>query len=298
VALLAVNLLIPQVARIPATLDAVRHARWQWLPAIAVAAAGSYLMAAVALLGAAARRLPLGRSWVVQIASAFTNRVLPAGLGGMATNVRYLEAAGTPRAAAVTAVSVQSAAGFLVHLIAVLVIVPVVSSTNVHLRFSGPDLPDNWPYLIGSIGFLTVTGLLRWGSLLRRHLGPPLGSAVAGLAAVVRKPSALAALFGGCTGVTLCYALALTAACRAFSLDLPISTVAAVFLSASAVGAVAPTPGGLGAIEAALVAGLVAAGAPAAPGVAAVLTYRLITYWLPLLPGVIAYRRLRRREVL
>jgi undecaprenyl-diphosphatase len=67
-----------------------------------------------------------------------------------------------------------------------------------------------------------------------------------------------------------------------------------VYLGAAAIGSVAPTPGGLGALEAALAAGFVAAGAPSGPAVATVLTYRLITYWLPVLPGVVFYRLLRR----
>ena len=47
-----------------------------------------------------------------------------------------------------------------------------------------------------------------------------------------------------------------------------------------------PTPGGLGAIEAALVAGLTGVGMDPAIAVAAVLSYRLATYWLPILPGL------------
>ena len=56
-----------------------------------------------------------------------------------------------------------------------------------------------------------------------------------------------------------------------------------------------PTPGGLGAIEAALVAGLTGIGLPPGPAVSAVLTYRLATYWLPVVPGWAALRILQRR---
>jgi undecaprenyl-diphosphatase len=174
----------------------------------------------------------------------------------------------------------------------------MLGSRNVHLHFSGPDLPDKWPYLVGSIVVLTVLGLLRWGTYFRRRLGPALRSAIAGLVAVGRNPIALAALFLGSVGITSCYALALTAACHAFGLHLTTSAIVVVFLGGSAIGAVAPTPGGLGALEAALVAGLAAAGAPAGPAVAAVLTYRLIGYWLPIVPGMFAYRHLRHSGVL
>ncbi|HEY0397017.1 MAG TPA: flippase-like domain-containing protein, partial [Acidimicrobiia bacterium] len=114
------------------------------------------------------------------------------------------------------------------------------------------------------------------------------------LAAVVRRPAAAAALFGGSAGVTLCYALALAGCTRAFGLALGLPAVIAIFLGGSAVGSVSVTPGGLGVLEGALAAGLTAAGAASGPAIAAVLTYRLITYWLPVIPGFAAYRVLRR----
>jgi glycosyltransferase 2 family protein len=64
------------------------------------------------------------------------------------------------------------------------------------------------------------------------------------------------------------------------------------------VSAVAPTPGGLGAIEAALVSGLTLFGVAAGPAVTGVLLYRLLTFWAPNAPGAVAVRRLRRRALL
>jgi YVTN family beta-propeller protein len=162
-ALIAVVVLLPQMAQAHATVDAIKHADWRWLPAIVAASALSYLMAAIALLAASGQQLKLGRTWIVQVASAFTNRVLPAGLGGMATNVRYLEAEGSTRPAAVAAVAATSAAGFLVHVIGILAIAPLLRANRVHLRFWGPDLPDRWPDLLVVIVALTGAGLLRWG---------------------------------------------------------------------------------------------------------------------------------------
>jgi undecaprenyl-diphosphatase len=65
-------------------------------------------------------------------------------------------------------------------------------------------------------------------------------------------------------------------------------------MGASAVAAAAPSPGGLGPLEAALVAALTGFGMASGPAVSAVLTYRLITYWLPVLPGWLSWNLLRR----
>ena len=297
-ALFAVNLLLPQVGQARATWTALGQASVPWLAVTAVAAALTYLMAAIALIGAASQRLAVGRTWAVQVAAAFTNRLAPAGLGGMATNVRYLEAAGVARPAAVAAVGLSSVAGFLVHLLGVLLILPLLGAGGTHFRLSGPDFPDHWLLLLVVTGALAAIGAFRWGGRIRARVAPTARTALKSLADVARRPKSAVALFGGAAGVTAGYTCALAATAQAMSLGLPLTTIVAIYLGGAAVAAVAPTPGGLGAIEAALVAGLTAAGAATGPAVATVLAYRLITYWLPVVPGVVALRVLRRSGTL
>jgi undecaprenyl-diphosphatase len=298
-ALFAINLLLPQVAQAHATVDALRHTRWMWLVAAIALSAVTYLMAAVALLGAVGRRLALGRTWAVQLAAAFTNRLAPAGLGGMATNVRYLEAAGTPRPAAIAALGLDSAAGFVVHALALVVVVPFLGSRAPGaLHFSTAELPERWPVLAAVVGVLVVLGAAVRALRLHRRLVALARAGVVALRAALMRPGGAAALFGGSVGVTAGYALALVAATRAFGVSTGVAAIVAVYLGGSAIASVAPTPGGLGALEAALVAGLTAAGAAPGPAVAAVLAYRLVTFWLPIVPGFVAYRALRRSAVL
>jgi uncharacterized protein (TIRG00374 family) len=69
--------------------------------------------------------------------------------------------------------------------------------------------------------------------------------------------------------------------------------LAVAYAAANIASAIPLTPGGLGVIEATLVAITVGFGAPRATAVLAVLGYRLVSYWLPLLPGALAYLQLR-----
>ena len=62
------------------------------------------------------------------------------------------------------------------------------------------------------------------------------------------------------------------------------------------IASAAPTPGGLGAAEAALVAALGTVEA-AEIVVPAVFLYRLATFWLPILPGWLAYKRLESQGI-
>ena len=74
--------------------------------------------------------------------------------------------------------------------------------------------------------------------------------------------------------------------------------MAVVFLAGSAIAATVPTPGGLGTAEAALSAGVAAAGLPGATAVSAALLFRLLTFWLPVPAGWIALNYLQRKEAL
>jgi uncharacterized membrane protein YbhN (UPF0104 family)/tRNA A-37 threonylcarbamoyl transferase component Bud32/membrane-associated phospholipid phosphatase len=294
----ATFVLLPQVGQFQATLTALRQARWGWLVPMVVASAFTYLMAAVALMGASPAPLTLGRTWAVQVAAAFTNRLAPAGLGGMGTNIRYLMAAGSDRAGAATAVAVDSVAGFLVHAAGVAVVIPLLGATGGALRVpSAPDLPDQWPVVVAVLVVLVAAGAAMWGRRAQR-LVRGLRSALSGLRGLGAEPRRAVAVFAGSAGVTAGYALALMAAVRGFGVGVSATKILAVYLGGSALAAVSPTPGGLGALEAALVAGLTGVGAAAGPSVAAVLVYRFVTYWVPVLPGLALFRRLRGRGVL
>jgi glycosyltransferase 2 family protein len=285
----AVHLLLPQVGELRQTLGALQGARWTWLAAGLVLSAASYLAAAVAQLGAVDQALALGRTTLVQVASTFANRLTPAGLGGIGLNVRYLQRAGMDRPAAVAAVAVNTAAGVLVHVLGLLVAAFLVGQTELHTV----QIPRGWPELVALAGVLAVGGLVLWSPLGRRRLVVPTLRAGRELAGVLRRPGKAAQLLGGSAGVTLAYALTLIGCLTAFNVHLPLADTVAVYLAGAAVASVSPTPGGLGAMEATLVAGLTAVGAPAGPAVAGVLAFRLLTFWLPILPGWLAYRALR-----
>ena len=118
-----------------------------------------------------------------------------------------------------------------------------------------------------------------------RSAGSALTAELAGLAAVLRDPGRAAMLWVGSVALPLLHCVTLLAALRSLGIGLPVLTVAAVYLAASAVSTLVPAPGGFGGLDVALVGGLVEVGQPAAAAVGAVLAYRLITVWLPLVPA-------------
>ena len=85
---------------------------------------------------------------------------------------------------------------------------------------------------------------------------------------------------------------------KALGGSVALASVAVVYLTGSAVGSIVPTPGGLGAVEAALSAGLTAAGLHGATAVSAVLLFRILTFWLPVPVGWGALSYLQRKDAL
>jgi uncharacterized protein (TIRG00374 family) len=57
---------------------------------------------------------------------------------------------------------------------------------------------------------------------------------------------------------------------------------------------VIPVPGGVGPVEGGMVTAFAACDVPVALAVVSVLAYKTIATWLPVVPGTIAYLRLRR----
>jgi undecaprenyl-diphosphatase len=294
----AFYVLLPQLAQVGDSLAAIRAANWGWLAVCIVLSVATYGASAVGLTGGVPERLPFLPTLASQLASSFVNRITPAKVGGLALNVRYLQKAGIDPAGAVTGIGLTLLAGGIVHTVLTIGFVAWAGRSDA----SGFALPSGSTALVViAVGLAVLGAGLATGRgrrLIGTHVGGFVRRSLASLATLARMPRKLAALFGGSLGVTLSYLGALVAALAAFGGDASVAQVGAVYLGSSIIASAAPTPGGLGAMEAALVAGLTGVGVEAGEAVAAVLAYRLATYWLPILPGWIAFHLLERRGVI
>ena len=282
--------LVPSAGQLEGAVAAVGSARPRWIFGAALVASLLYPMAAWAQLGAVETRLPFGRTALVQLAAMFVNQFAPQGLGGMGLNQRYIERQGVPRATAVGAVVLNMAAGAAVHVLALAVV----------LLFLGRELPITVTVrtvtaaALALVGAVVLVGIVARSSAGWRRVVAPAAAATRGMALTLRRPVRALQLFGGSAGITASYALTLVLCVRAFGGDASPLALVAAYLVGTALGSLLPTPGGVGGIEAALVAGLLGAGMPVGPALTAVSTFRLLTFWLPILPGLAAFRHLRK----
>ena len=147
-----------------------------------------------------------------------------------------------------------------------------------------------WPYLI--LAFIAATLLAV--PAIRAKVLPSARTAVSSLSAVARDRHKRLELFGGSIATECLFALTLGAACHAYGVDLTFAQLLFVNTAASAFASLIPTPGGVGAAEASLTAGLVAMGLDDSTAFAIAITHRLCTYYLPPIWGYFSMRWLSR----
>ncbi len=294
----AFYILLPQLANVDDSLRALDDANWWWLAGSVVASMFTYVASAAAMAAAVRDRLPFGALLQAQVASSFVNRVTPAKVGGLAVNVRFMQKAGVPSAEAVTATGINLAAGTVMHLV-LMAIFFAIAGQGGDGAFS---IPGGSTVLVVIAVVLAVAGVVvatSWGRrTIGRHVATFLRQSWDSVAELARSPGRLVVLLGGSATTTMAYIVALACAVVAFDGGLSFAEIASVYLGSSIIAAAAPTPGGLGAMEAALVAALTAVGMASGIAVAAVLSYRLATFWLPILPGWLGFELLQRRNLI
>src|SRR5207253_2476162 len=94
----------------------IGNATWSWVPLVVLFSALTYVGAALGMGGAVPARLRAVPTLLAQVAASFTSNLAPAGVGGMALNVRYLRKSGVDAPVAASSVGLNAAAGFAVHL--------------------------------------------------------------------------------------------------------------------------------------------------------------------------------------
>jgi uncharacterized membrane protein YbhN (UPF0104 family) len=267
----------------------------RWLGLAAAATVLLWTAGTVSQLGSMPVRVPVPRLFAVQFAGTFANHMLPAGAGGMAVNVRFLRRLGLSRTVAVGAVTLNVTAGTLAHA-AVLAAAVAWEPTALSRTVPHGGLPRSWPAVAATVVLAVVlvawAGRRRWAATMITVRGQ-----LAHVAAVVRTPSRAAQLWAGSVAVPVLHCVTLYAVLRSVGGTLPVATVAVTYLLASSVAASIPSPGGFGSLDVALAAGLAAVGESTAVALGAVLVYRLLTVWLPLLPGACVLAVLIRRKV-
>lgn len=305
---LAVHVVLPQLAGLRATGEALAHATW-WLPlsvitleAVSLAAYGELVMVTLRRAGGRARRSFVQRAVVV---GTSLGRTLP---GGTTTALAMVVAAfrrhGVDPVAATTAMGTSG----LLSTIVLAALVPLAAGATLLTGHVGSvalsALAVAAMVLVGAT--LAPTVLRRPEALadhaaawarriaigpLRGHVDPDAVRdaalrAVRGAGALARDRAALRAAVGWAAlnwlaDMAVVIVLALT-----IGRGTPVAAIPLAYLVAQISASVPITPGGVGIVETAMIGVLVASGAPGGAATATVLGWRLVSHWLPIVAGL------------
>ncbi|NNH74531.1 flippase-like domain-containing protein [Nocardia uniformis] len=288
----------PYISAVPTFTSELSNANWWWALLGLVVSVLKYIGAAMALWACAGAAVNLRNLMLMQVANTFAATTTPAGVGGLALSVRFLQKSGLGAVRATAAVAMQQSVQVGTHVV-LLIFFSVAAGISADLSHMFPDATVL--YLVGGVllGLLGVSIFLptvrRW---LRTEVRPQLAEVLTQLKELGRSPLRLVMIIGGCAATTLGAALALWTSIEAFGGSTTFVTVTVVTMIGGTLAAAAPTPGGVGAVEAALIGGLAAFGVPASIAVPSVLLYRVLTCWLPVFIGWPIMRWLTRNDMI
>ncbi|HEY1703422.1 MAG TPA: lysylphosphatidylglycerol synthase transmembrane domain-containing protein [Trebonia sp.] len=285
------------------SFDTVIGADWLWVAVALVLAQLAYVATAVETLGSVAGPLPFGRVVALEVGNAFSG--LAGGTAGAyATRVRFFQLQGYGLSTALSSGAIITTSSWIALVVLFLVSLPFAWG-SIHLDAapeSGGDSQLVWIILAVVVVAAVLVGAALAVPRARRLAGekmlPRVRSIWANLRQVATSPGKLMLLVGGTFAQRLLVAMALSVSLRAFGDHLRLPVLIVVITLAAFVGGVAPSPGGMGVVEAGMILGLTAAGVSEADATAAVFIQRLFTSYLPPIWGWFILVWMRKREIL
>ena len=270
---------------------AVSQANVWWMLAALAFSVATYVGAGLTLVAFSPARLSLWRSTEVHLASAVVSLVAPAGVGGAAINLRFLNRKGVPTAVGVATVALVQVVQFIVTVVLLVVLAAMTGQST------GLTLPSGWMLVAAGVIVVLAAVVLvvpRARAWTWAKIEPTYRQVWPRLVWVMSNPVRLALGVGGALMLSLSYILSFSASLWAFGYTVPFAVLAITYLASNTVGSIVPSPGGIGPVELALTAGLVAAGVPYGVALSTAIVYRLVTFWIPIPVGWLSLQRLQK----
>ncbi|MFE9255520.1 lysylphosphatidylglycerol synthase domain-containing protein [Streptomyces sp. NPDC006879] len=273
----------------------IGDAEWGWVAVALAFSALSYFAAAMSLLGFVPERVSFPKTVLAQVAGSFVKLVAPAAVGGVALNTRFLQRSGVRPGLAVASVGASQLFGLASHILLLLAFGYLTGTEKT------PSMTPSRTVIAGLLTAAVLVLVVTAIPFLRKFVATRVRALFAGVVPrmldVLQRPQKLLTGIGGMLLLTGCFVMCLDASVRAFGGGGSVSyaSIAVVFLAGNALGSAAPTPGGVGAVETTLTFGLIAVGVDKEIALSAVLLFRAMTFWLPVLPGWLSFNHLTRK---
>jgi putative heme transporter len=315
VLIVAIYVFLPQIADLESAFDKLGEADLKWVALAAlfeVIAFGTYVALFRGVVGGDVLPLSWREAYEINMAGLAATRLFAAGgAGGIALTYWALRKAGMPRRRSACRMVAFLALQYIWYPLA-LIIFGVLLRTGVLPGESDLEvtiIPAAIAALILVLGIMVVLiprdferriarfaqGSRRAGLAGRLASGPAtVASGMRTALDLVRHPSQGGLAVAGAVGFWAANIAILWFSFKAFGVTVPLAVVVQGFFLGMLANLFPFAPGGVGAVDAGMIGAFLLFGLPEAEVFAAVLTYRVIAFWLPIPPGVVAFFQLRR----
>ncbi|PFG38594.1 uncharacterized protein (TIRG00374 family) [Georgenia soli] len=267
---------------------------WRWSVAAFLLGLTTFAGVAATYVALAPKPVPFGRAVLVQVAASFVALAAPALVGHAGINVRMFTRQGIDTARALAAVGLVQVSQFVVTVLLLVVLAVLSGASTAPIPTTSPATLLTLAAVVGAAGAaLLVRPLREW---LARKVLPVVRQTWPLVVTLVSHPRRLALTVLGNVVTSLGWILALYCSLAAFGTHLSAIQVALVYFAGNAAGSVVPTPGGIGSIDVAMIAGLTAVGVGPGVAVSATVVFRVVTFWVQIPLGWVALRHLMRRN--
>ncbi len=297
IGLLAVFIYViaPQFGSFKLAFSSIRIEHPLWLILLVIASLLTYVFTGAIYAALAQVPLKIRQAALVQLAASFMSKVLPGGVAGTSLNVKYLTRAGMDVADTSAVIATQSVIGFIMFVVPLAIFLFVSGqslSQLVHFKI-------HVVYVIIGIVMIAIAAIVvATVPKLRQLVSKKILDFVQSIRDVSTPGRELGLANLLSLAVTLAYVICLYAAFRAFGIHLGISSAIFVYATAVIARSAVPTPGGLGPLEAAMIATMVGLGTSKDEALAAVILYRLATFWLPIPFSFLAYKYINTKKII
>ncbi len=294
---LGVAALLSQVGDPQQLWDTMSEADWHWISLAIVVSLLTNFSTAIALMGSVPIRIPLLRTAELQLSLSFANLAVPT-VGGLASQVRYLQKQGVDLAGAVAAGGVVSGVANVVVTSSVCLLAVLLSPAKVSTQSIEPNQLLGI-LLIAAVVIGVLCAVLFGVPAIRKRILGPVQDAWAIVSTAMRSPRQLSQLVLGWALNALMYAFVLYCCVAAFGPPVNFWTIVLINTGVSTLAFAVPVPGGATAVSSVGVAGLLTAvGASQDVAVAASLAYQVTATFIPAVPGWFSFRNLMSLDYL
>ena len=292
--ILAARVFIPQLDALADSIKVIGQADIAWLLLGVVLYFTGVPVLAGQFVALSLKKMTYALTLRVEAATLFVNKILPQGVGTISLNIYYfIKMKHTPSqaSAAVTVNAIASTSAYIVLIILALIF------SDISIDFGGMEGgKDASPAAIAIASIIMIGSVVTLISAknLRQKAIATWETFKANITAYKTRPKSLAVntiLNGIGTSLNV---LTLMVCAQSIGVDVSFADALLAYTFGNFAATLVPTPGGIGSAEMGIYSGLVLVGVDSALAISITLLYRLISYWLPILPGYYFFQSLRK----